>query len=151
MQNARRKDPYPWTWELPAAIVSAILIILVFGIHIGRCMANLFAGGGWTWPAREELFRSLPGVVMGNAAEGLPHSGLVAGQIAVWTWIGLTELTLLVAAVCALKKGMDRWGPGRLHGMASRSEAEQLLGRTRLRRAGPLVRPDIYGEEWRTP
>ncbi|MEJ7742380.1 MAG: hypothetical protein WKF73_07435 [Nocardioidaceae bacterium] len=68
-----------------------------------------------------------------------------------WTWIGLTELTLLVAAVCALKKGMDRWGPGRLHGMASRSEAEQLLGRTRLRRAGRLVRPDIYGEERRTP
>ena len=31
--------------------------------------------------------------------------------------------------------------------MATRAEAEQMLGRTRLRKAGAIVRPDLYGKE----
>jgi len=48
--------------------------------------------------------------------------------------------------VCGLagKAALDRWGPGRTHGMASKAEAEQLLGRTRLRRAAEVVRPDLH-------
>jgi len=37
-----------------------------------------------------------------------------------------------------------RWGPGRMKGMASPGEAEQVLGLTRLRRNAPLIRPDLY-------
>ena len=47
---------------------------------------------------------------------------------------------------CVLKLVVDRWGPGRLRGMASRGEAERLLGVTRLRKVRSVVRPDLYGK-----
>ena len=40
----------------------------------------------------------------------------------------------------------QRWGPGRMRGMATAAEAEKLLGVTRLRKVGGIVRPDLYGK-----
>ena len=148
MQRARRNDPYPFTWEIPAAIIAGVLLVLALGIHIGRASANLLAGAGWGWPAREELFRSLPAILGGDGGAGLPgafRGG--AGQTVLWTSIGITELLLLVLLVWSLKIGLDRWGPHRVQGMATRAEAEQMLGRSRLRKASPVVRPDLYGKE----
>jgi hypothetical protein len=45
-----------------------------------------------------------------------------------------------------LKLVVDRWGPGRLRGMASRGEAERLLGVTRQRKVRSVVRPNLYGK-----
>src|SRR5674476_187270 len=104
MQRSRRNDPYPFTWEIPAAIIAGVLLVLVFGVHIGRAAANLLAGAGWGWPDREELFRSLPAILGGDATAGLPgthHSG--AGQSALWTSIGACELLLLILLAWALK------------------------------------------------
>src|ERR1035437_9813763 len=105
MQRSRRNDPYPFTWEIPAAIIAGVLLVLVLGIHIGRAVANLLAGAGWGWPAREELFRSLPGILGGDGGAGLPrafHSG--AGQGALWTSIGARELLLLILLASAFKR-----------------------------------------------
>src|SRR4030095_11538845 len=63
---------------------------------------------------------------------------------AVWMWVVATEVMLLAVAVFVLKLVVDRWGPGRLRGMASRGEAERLLGVTRLRKVRAVVRPDLY-------
>ena len=148
MQRARRNDPYPFTWEIPAAIIAGVLLVLALGIHIGRASANLLAGAGWGWPVSEELFRSLPAVLGGNSGAGLPgafRGGAV--QSALWTSIGITELLLLVLLAWSLKIGLDRWGPHRVQGMATRAEAEQMLGRSRLRKASAVVRPDLYGKE----
>lgn len=49
-QRERRRDPYPWTWELPAAIALAAVLMLVLGVHLGRGVANVLGGAGWTWP-----------------------------------------------------------------------------------------------------
>jgi len=152
MQRSRRNDPYPFTWEIPAAILAAVLLVLVLGVHIGRAVANLLAGAGWSWPAREELFRSLPGILGGDGAAGLPralHSG--AGRSALWTSIGACELLLLILLGWAFKVGLDRWGPHRVQGMATRAQAEQMLGRTRLRKASAVVRPDLYGKQRNRP
>jgi len=65
MQRSRRGDPYPFTWEIPAAIIASVLLVLVLGVHMGRAAANLLAGAGWGWPAQAELFRSLPGTLAG--------------------------------------------------------------------------------------
>jgi hypothetical protein len=62
-----------------------------------------------------------------------------------WTWAVVTEVMLLAVGVLVLKLFLDRWGPGRLRGMASRGEAEGLLGVTRLRKIRSVVRPDLYG------
>jgi len=152
MQRSRRHDPYPFTWEIPAAIFAGVLLVLVLGIHIGRAAANLLAGAGWGWPAREELFRSLPGMLGGDATAGLPrafHGG--AGQGALWTSISVCELLLLILLGWAFKIGLDRWGPHRVQGMATRAQAEQMLGRTRLRKASAVVRPDLYGTRRNRP
>jgi hypothetical protein len=152
MQRSRRNDPYPFTWEIPAAIIASVLLVLILGVHLGRAAANLLAGAGWGWPSREELFRSLPGILGGDGGAGLPgtYHG-VAGQTAVWTSIGACELLLLILLASALKIGLDRWGPHRVQGMATRAEAEQMLGRTRLRKASAVVRPDLYGKQRSRP
>ncbi len=40
-----------------------------------------------------------------------------------------------------------RWGPHRIHGMASKAEAQHLLGRRRLHRVRAIIRPDLYGKD----
>jgi hypothetical protein len=152
MQRSRRNDPYPFTWEIPAAIFAGVLLVLVLGVHIGRAAANLLVGAGWAWPARDELFRSLPGILGGDGTAGLPgalHGG--AGRSAMWTSIGACELLLLILLGWAFKIGLDRWGPHRVQGMATRAQAEQMLGRTRLRKASAVVRPDLYGKQRSRP
>jgi hypothetical protein len=130
-QQLRRHDPYPWTWELPLGIALVILMVLVCGVHLGCGIANVLAGAGWAFPTRVELFRSLPAVLRGDAAAGLDGlNGSMSSPSAVWTWVVSTELMLLAVAVFVLKVVQDRWGPGRLRGMASRGEAERLLGVT---------------------
>jgi hypothetical protein len=144
-QQSRRRDPYPWTWEIPVGIALVILMMLVCGIHLGRGIANVLAGPDWAFPSRVELFRSLPAVVAGDAGAGLADlNGSMASPSAVWMWVVATEVMLLAVGVLLLKLVLDRWGPGRLRGMASRGEAERLLGVTRLRKVRRVVRPDLY-------
>jgi hypothetical protein len=146
-QQSRRRDPYPWTWELPLGVALVILMVLACGIHLGRGIANVWAGTGWAFPTRVELFRSLPAVLAGDAAAGLDGlNGPLSSPSALWAWVVATEVMLLALSVLVLKLVLDRWGPGRLHGMASRGEAERLLGVTRLRKVRTVVRPDLYGK-----
>jgi hypothetical protein len=146
-QQSRRRDPYPWTWEVPLGVVLVILMVLVCGVHLGRGIANVWAGAGWVFPRRVELFRCLPAVLGGDAAAGLDGlNGSIASPSAVRICVIVAEVMLLAVAVFVLKLVLDRWGPGRLRGMASRGEAYRLLGVTRLRRVRAVVRPDLHGK-----
>ena len=40
-QRSRRQDPYPWTWEMPLAVILAVLVLISFGVHLGRAVANV--------------------------------------------------------------------------------------------------------------
>jgi hypothetical protein len=158
MQRERRRDPYPWTWEVPLAVTLATLFVLVIGIQLGRSVANMLAGAGWTWPDANAgafpspigtaFWTSLPRVLAGNAGAGLPSPTPddLAGRGLVWGGIALTELTLLAATIWAGVWAYQRWGPGRMRGMATAAEAEKLLGATRLRKVAGIVRPDLYGK-----
>lgn len=53
MQRSRRRDPIPWAWEVPAAIVLAILVVHTLGVQLGRTIANLLSGAGWAWAPRQ--------------------------------------------------------------------------------------------------
>jgi hypothetical protein len=146
-QQSRRHDPYPWTWEIPAGIALVILLVLVCGVHLGRGIANVLTGAGWAFPGRVDLFKSLPDVLRGDAGAGLDdHDGYMPSPATLWTWTVVTEVMLLAVCVFVLKMVLDRWGPGRMRGMASRGEAERLLGVTRLRKVRSVVRPDLYGK-----
>ena len=148
LQQARRHDPYPWTWEIPLLVGLLLVPVLAAGVQLGRSLANLLAGAGWTWPTDQAAFwRTIPALVGGDASAGLPtHTTGLASPGLVWTGIGAVELLLLIGAGWAAIWALRRWGPGRLKGMATRAEAEQLLGITRLRKVSSIVRPDLYGK-----
>lgn len=150
MQQNRRRDPYPITWEVPAGIAVAIVSLAVLGLHLGRGIANLLAGGWWAFPDRKRLFTSLPGLFHGDAAAGLtPVEGPLASSSLLWTCIITVETILFLVVLLVVKAAVDRWGPNRTHGLATRTEAERLLGRARLRRHAPIVRPDLHGKNRR--
>ncbi|MEO3939302.1 hypothetical protein V3N99_21525 [Dermatophilaceae bacterium Soc4.6] len=149
MQGERRRNPYPLTWEIPLAVLVAAVLLAVLGVHAGRAVANLVAGAGLTLPPRAELFTSVVAVLRGDAGAGLTGAHVpaarLAGAAAVTAWVTVVETLLLALLMWAGRVGLDRWGPGRIQGMATREEAERLLGRSRLRRTSAVVRPDLYG------
>jgi len=145
LQQRRRTNPYPWTWELPAAIGVAVVLALILGIHLGRSLANGLAGTGWTFTDRRDLFTSLPALLGGDATAGLGEPGrMSAGEHALWVSIGAVELAIIASLAWAGVVAMRRWGPARMRGMASVAETEELLGISRLRRNAPIIRPDLH-------
>ena len=131
MQRERRRNPYPWTWEIPVAVALAALFVIVISIQLGRSVANLLAGAGWTWPDANAgafpspigtaFWTSLPGVFGGHADAGLPTptpDGL-AGRGLVWVSLAMTEVALLTATIWVGVSAYQRWGPGRMRGMAT--------------------------------
>ena len=144
-QQSRRRDPYPWTWEIPVGVVLMILLMLVCGVHLGRAVANVLAGASWAFPGRIELFRSLPEVLRGDAGAGLTGiRGHLSSPVILRVCVVATELMLIAVCVFVLKVVLKRWGPSRMKGMASSGEAERLLGVSRLRKNRAVVRPDLY-------
>lgn len=145
MQRSRRTNPYPFTWEIPVFLFTAVAFLLLMGVQVGRSIANLIAGNGWVFVERPKLITSLSGVLSGHADADLPGLLSPAAPGLVWTCIGVVELLVMIGCAVGLKWGLNRWGPGRLHGMATPAEAEALLGRTRLRKHAKVIRPDLYG------
>src|SRR5690606_20037996 len=123
MQQDRLKNPHPWTYEIPLAVVLALVLVAVLGVHTGRAVANLLAGGGWGWPPATDLFSSLPGLLGGDAGAGLANPDVIAGPGPLRAWIITTEFLTLLGVLVAAVVTYRRWGPGRLRGMASRAEA----------------------------
>jgi hypothetical protein len=155
MQRDRRRDPYPWTWEVPALAIGTILLVIVSGIQLGRSIANLVAGGGWTWPDTSTgsvpsligtaFWTSLPAIIRGDADAGLFDLGAgQAGPALLGVSVVLTEAVLLTGTIWAGIHLYKR-GPGRIRGMATPAESEKLLGITRLRKAASIIRPDLHG------
>ncbi len=162
MQRERRSDPHPWSWELPVGICAVLALVVLVGLQLGRSLANLIAGAGWTWPAPDQgatapspigaaFWASLPGILTGDAGAGLPAADptALAGPVLLWLCMGACELALMTTAALTLGYGWRRYGPNRVRGVASRTEAESLLGVSRLRRVAPLVRPDLHGKRAR--
>jgi len=147
IQQERRTNPYPWTWEVPILVFLMVVLVHVIALQPARAIANLLTGAGWQLPAQENLFTSAPGLLGGDAGAGLDGPGPYASSSALWTWVALTQLALLVAVVFTVVWAVKRWGRGRVQGMATAAEAEQLLGVSRLRRNAAVVRPDLYGHK----
>lgn len=150
MQVARRHDPYPWTWEPFALWALMLLMVLLLGIQVGRGVANWFAGAGFTWPLAKNVVTSIFAVIGGDPSAGLARLhqlAPLASTGALHGWLIGTELAFLVAYGLATFYVLRTWGPWRVLGMASREEAERLLGRTRLRKVAGVVRPDLYGSK----
>ena len=150
MQFERNRVPYPWTFEIPALVGVGLLVVISVAVQMGRAMANLACGAGWAWPGTgvggriSATFTSLPGVLAGNAAAGLsptPAHTATAPVLAGWTLVSVVVAmsVLGIAAAWAVR----RWGPGRMRGFATASQARDALGIRRLRRNAAIIRPDL--------
>lgn len=145
MQRSRRRNPYPNTWEIPLAAAVGFSLALAVGVQVGRALANLITGNGWMFIDRASFLTTLPGVLAGRADAGLADLDSPASPPLLWLCIVLVEVGVLAASAVGLKVGLERWGPSRIQGVATREETDELLGIARLRRHAPLIRPDLYG------
>ena len=109
-----------------------------------RSVANWFAGAGWRWPAPYKLVASVPGVLAGDAAAGLPDINHAADAAVLWGWLTLVGLLAATGLSLAGLWAWGLWGPGRMRGMATITEAHELLGQDRLCKQRHVVRPDLY-------
>ncbi|MHA6512996.1 hypothetical protein [Tessaracoccus sp. Z1128] len=144
MQRERVRDQYPWTWEIPLAVVCAVLVVGVAGCQVGRSLANWFAGVGWLWPPPDKLVTSIPRMLAGDAAAGLSGVHQTASETALWGWLTVVGLLTLAVSTLACVWAWRQWGPGRMRGMATVAEAHELLGEDRLWKVRHVVRPDLF-------
>lgn len=145
LQTDRRRDPYPLTWEIPVGAATMTLLLAALGVQMGRSLAHWTAGGGWVWPRSRALFTSLGAVLSGSVTAGLdPAPVPAASPVVVIGWIVAVEVILGALQLTALVLLLRRWGPGRMHGMATPQQTRSTLGPARLRRDRATIRPDLY-------
>ncbi|AQP44884.1 hypothetical protein [Tessaracoccus flavus] len=114
----------------------------ILSLQIGRALALAIAGHGWLWPASSSLITSSWGIITGNLTAGLPSlQGTSASPWFAWT----AAATIFVATTASLLVLAVRWRASILHkGMASATQAERLLGLSRLKTHRAVIRPDLY-------
>lgn len=150
MQQSRRSNPYPFTWEIPLAVFLAVVLLLFLGVHVGRAVANFWAGSGLTVPPSQDLVTSWLSVLRGDAGAGLvPRPDHVAGPGALRFWIILSETFIIAGLLWLARAAWIRWGPGGVRGVATSSEVEEVVGRARLQKQAHVIRPDLYAKKSR--
>ena len=133
--------------EVALVALAGVLMLLGMAALAGLGAAAALAGGGWVWPHGSDTIGAvLAGLLSGHPGRGLPPelAARVPGPVAVYSGVAGAELAMVVVATVG---GVLFWRyrrPGDARrGMATRSEAAQVLGRSRLRAARAVIRPDL--------
>ena len=147
----QRRDPQPIgrSGEVALVALATVLMLLGFAALAGLGAAAALAGGGWVWPHGSDTIGAvLAGLLTGHPGQGLPPelAARVPGPVPVYSGVAVAELAMVVVATAGgvLFWRCHRPGDAR-RGMATRSEATQVLGRSRLRAARAIIRPDLNG------
>ncbi len=147
----QRRDPQPMGrgGEVALVALAGVLMLLGLAALAGLGAAAALAGGGWVWPHGSDTIGSvLGGLLTGHPGRGLPPelAARVPGPVAVYAGVAVAELVMLaVAGVGGVLFWRDHRPGDARRGMATRSEAAQVLGRSRLRSARAIIRPDLHG------
>ena len=144
MQRERVEDQYPWTWEIPLAVACCLVVLGVVVCQLARSVANWVVGAGWVWPNPDKLVTSIPALLAGEAAAGLSGVHHPASAATLWGWLTVVGLLTVIGCTVAGVWAWRLWGPGRMRGMATITEAHELLGADRLWEVRHVVRPDLY-------
>ena len=137
-------DVGPVSWEIPAAAVLVWVAVAALLLPAGRATATLVTGGGWVWPSGSSvLLASVGGLLTGDHTAGLTAAQVAALPSAAAVYaVTAAVLGLFLAGSGGAAWAGQRWLGGR-SGMASRAQVAEVLGSTRLRRAAPVIRPDL--------
>ena len=134
--------------ETALVVVCAVLLAVSLAALAGFGLACLVAGGGWVWPHGSNLdMRVLGGLASGHPGRGLPPqlAARVPAAAAVYTGVAVAELGLLALTGAGWMVFARYYRPGDARaGMATRSEAQQVLGTARLWAGWSLIRPDLH-------
>ena len=143
MAAPQHQDDHPWTWEPAAAFIAIITAVAILSIQLGRSIALLLTGAGWWWPDNSVLVTSTWPILTGDTLAGLHTTTDISShpQWLVWS----CAATVFIGLTLIAGWGMFRWSTASRHkGMASATEAHQLLGPSRLRAHRRIIRPDLY-------
>jgi hypothetical protein len=147
------RDPQPLSrgGEVAFVVLAGIVLLIVGAALAGLGVAAALFGGGWVWPhGTATIGHVLSGLMTGDPGQGLPASlqPRVPSRLAVYSCVATLELLILIAAGASTVLFWRHLRPaGR--GMATRAEAEQVLGVSRLRQARYQIRPDLTGHHER--
>jgi len=113
----------------------------VYALPVGLAVAGGLADGAWIWPgdplgAAWDMASDLPAAA---AAAGAPAPLVVALVV-------LLELAIAAAAVTLVARYGAALTGRRRTGFATSTQAQQILGVTRLRAVRREVRPDLYDQ-----
>jgi hypothetical protein len=149
----RRRDPQPMGqgWEVAVAAIGGALFGLGLAALCGLGAASMLFGQGWVWPHGTETIGHVIGeLLVGHPGRGLDprQARLVAGPPAVYLCVAACELAVIAASVVGgvLLARYRRPGDAR-GGMATRREAQQVLGLRRLLAVSDIIRPDLSQSE----
>jgi hypothetical protein len=148
-----RADVQPIAWGIPAAGAAVWPLAALLVLPAGQGAASLLFGRGWVWPRGcSAVVSSICGLVTGHPGRGLatPQVAQLPGAGVVYLLVVVGELLLVAAAIWAGVLWWRHLGPGAWPGMADRLDVERVLGRSRLRRARKVIRPDLYGPQPRS-
>ena len=116
----RRRDPYPWTFEIPLGLCAAIGLVTCLAAQVGRSAAVAWSGQGWRWPVPQTFVTSLAGIMRGDASAGLPGA-MDVNPVTLWLAICLAEVATLAGCAWLGRLGWRRWEPQALRGVATAS------------------------------
>ena len=148
--SQRRRDPQPLNrgGEVALVALAAALLAVSLAALAGLGCAALITGGGWVWPhGTTAATRVLGGLLTGRPGRGLPprQGARVPGPVLTYGCVVVCELALLVVSILGGVLYLRWHRPGDARGgMATRAEAEAVLGVSRLRGARAIIRPDLY-------
>ncbi|GHE06908.1 conjugal transfer protein [Klenkia taihuensis] len=143
----RVRDPQPAGrgWEL-AVIGTAVVLGAMASVALAAVgIAASLWGHGWVWPAQAaDVGPVVVGLIRGRLGAGYSAGQVaqLAGPVPTYVVIAVGEVLLTVAAVSASLAVRDRLRAGKT-GMATRRQAEDALGVSRLRAARAVIRPDL--------
>ena len=146
----QNRDPQPLGrgGEVVVVALAGGVLLLLIAALAGVGAAGALLGGGWVWPASTDTAGPvLGGLFSGHPGQGLPpaQAGLLPGPGTVYSCVVITELlTLTLAAVAAVLFSRYRRPTDARRGMATRTEATDVLGLGRLRSSKAIIRPDLY-------
>ncbi|WNV75277.1 type IV secretory system conjugative DNA transfer family protein [Geodermatophilus sp. DSM 44513] len=137
-------DVGPASWEMPTAAALVWLTAAALVLPAGRAAAALLTGAGWMWPhGTAALVASVGGLLTGDRTAGLDAAQAAAAPSPAVVYTAIAAGFVLYLA----GSGGAVWATHRLlrmpSGMATRGQIADVLGRARLRRVAPLIRPDL--------